>query len=1186
MPQMIIIVDYVFYSKTKIEDKILKIVPLGPTISTKKSFFKYILPDNTLNQYNIISIKWKVFINNIEVTEPKYFPAGLNEDIFIINRDLLIKGKENKVSLEIDIVDKSDPSNSHQYKDEIEIAIQSLELDKRISLRPNTNLENNVMDNTFYLDIDKDINIYQIKFFYKILFKDIYNEIIPIKKKGDLDDLLSRPNDDRINFILPKLEEFIFQLTNNREERNTIILKNIINDNRNINYTLEEILNNSPLDDYSEIEKIFLIMKYLDLDLNKEIIFTEEIYESLIKFIKEKLTFVANEKGYYEDTNKREKNRYYINYYEPKTIFSLINNILLHQKENIPEQYFNPFIDILKAFWEKLTEEKNPGKYVEKLDSSDIISFFRTFDHLLEIYNNKVIIEEKNVIDKKSISEILNLLIDYLITDTYPGETIRLVGKRISLILSHFSKNQKHIAFSSLYEISEKINYANYSSFSFDDYYLNQEKCDDDGNTLLCIKNKDFNKIKQNKINKISIDFFSLGIFIINGIEKNPQKKEGDILNIKLINFNNIKNINNKIDGAFYDVEFSLKDIFIQNNTTQLYIKNYIENDFSNITCIPKNNLLVYDLYCFTYFNYEKNSIKCTCNIFDDISYISNSALANYYKDLQANKIIKKYNYINKITLILTFIIILIILIPGCIYLLYDIKNDEKKLDNHSLTFTEKIKQKYLQVKTLNHSSILYFAFYTSIQQFPYLSPLRICDYKSPKYIKHLIISIAIFYGIAISLIPFYYSIPFKELKVIIDKRDIKNPNFELNNTILLNYIKKGLIFSLIGVCLTRIFIYIFGKILSFNKDELDFWREMKTLFTNYISNDIKGNVLLGPTWKKIKIRMMAYINICGNYLLNKRKNKKNNNIENYLFEIEKNNEYRTQTTRLLPSYDLDDGINLDLSDIKSNKSGNYRAPSFGSINSNNSKNKFNENHYSLKVETINNSFTRTSIKEKPKKANLQIAKIDNFQLYSKKIKINKSITKNNKFERIKNKYIYTRKNKVLYEIEIDSVSESASSHEYYTQLAIGNEINLSYLPIGEFITNDTLTNNTWNTTKLNMKFKPEGYWKLLIINFILLILLSILIFVIIVLNKIFLNYFGFFIIKAWLISGVVVYAIIYPILYYIKNYIGSILLFKSYHLKNRIYIKVLLRIFVNKTMIYIFKVRNYITKYNDELDY
>ena len=1182
-------------------NKDLKIININPTISSKKSLFKYELTGNIKKKYPKANYtyekKWKVFINNEEKTEMKNFAVGVNEEIFIINPNLLKIGKENTLTLDLNIRDLKNNSILNLH-DEIDIAIQSL-------LRPSNprlvtpDKVNKVMSNIFRIEIENNINPENYKLYYKLLIKDEHNEIIPIKQKEDLDTLLSRTNEihNPLKFYLPISDIFIFELSNNREEVISIKENIIETDNRDIKYNLSEIIQGLySFEDYSDIEKIFLVMKYMDL--NKGEIFTTRNYDLLIYFMNFHLIKVANDKGSYENKNIIEKeDRYYMNYIEAKTIFSLMNKIFLHQKLNIPEIYFTPFLKIFKQFWDYLSANKNNAKYYERMPNSDILSFFRTFDHFLDIYKNKEINDTSNMLDEQIIVQILELLSKYLIIDTYPGETIRLVGKRILVILSHLSNQQNNLAFLSINNISETLKYDDYNTFSFEDYYLNKENCDDDGNTLFCIKPNDFNYFKQNKLNKIDIESFSLAIIKINKNGKNLENEnEGDTLKLNFLYNKDHIVYYTPINGTFYDIELSLKDIIIPNNRKEFYIQTN-EKDYSNITCIPKNIAFSKDYYCLTYFNYEKDVIKCSCNVFEQITYVSNSSLAKFYKDLQSKSAIKKYNFLNKISLILIFIIILLIFVPGCIYLLYDIRNDIKRLDINIMTFSEKIKQKYLQVKILNRSSIFSFAFYTTFFQFPFLSPLRICNYRSPKYIKHFIIILSIFYGFIVSLSFFYIFVPSKERKVLIDKRDINNPNFEINDIdSFIKYIKRGLIFSIIGVILTRIIIYIFGIILNYNKDELIYWREMKTIFTNYITNEIKGNVLLGPTWNKIKTRMIAYINICGDYILRKIKkknDKSNKNFENYLSKIEKASERTSGTCELFPSFDIEEGIKLDTSDSKSNKSGNYRPPSIGSIKSNNSsKNK--SKRYNLNVETINNSDIKSSKNTdslNSKKANLKVVNTDKFQLYSTKIKKNKAITKNNKFERIKNKYICTRKNKVLYEIEIDSMSENMnSSHEYYAQLDIENEINFSYFPIQEFITNETLnyhSENTWVTTKLNLKFKPEGYWHLIIINALLFFLLFILIIIIFSLDKLFLDYFGIFIIKAWLISCVTIYFVIYPFLYYIKNLIGSFLLFNCYHLKNRaIFYKILFGLFVNKTMIYIFKVRNYITKYKNELDY
>ena len=1147
-----------FFSKTKLKEKDLLIVPLGPSISTKKSIFFFKLSEkiqSTINNCDI-QAKWTVFLDNIEVTDKKYFATGLNEETFVINKYLLKVGKINRVSLELNITNKINNKKLYHLKDEIEIDIQNLVQDETMTIS-NTDSINRVMNNTFILYSNQFTNPKYYKFYYKLLIKDEHNEVIPIRKKMELETLRNE-----LSLILPFFQVFFIELSNEREEKYNITQTNYDHENNYIKYSLREIVENDLMEDYSDIEKIFLIMKYLDL--NKNEIFENNTYESLIKFIDEKITQIDYEKGFYEGKEINDSVRYYINYYEPKTIFSLLNKIFLHQRENIPDKYFKSFVNIFKNFIDSLNTKKNPGKYIGKLPNSDILSFFRTFDHFLDIYKNEEIADKKDFIDDNLISEILNKLSIYLSDETYSGETIRLIGKRISFFLSHFGKNQKNVAFSSTNFISNNLDYEDYNSFSFDDYYLNIDTCDDDGNTLLCIKSDDFNKFKQTMLDKINIEYFSLIFFTINNKGKNPQNEnKGDSIEFKIINTrdNSFKYENKRLN---YSIDFPLNEAITSNSNLKFYIKNNIKNDYSNITCVPKNHLFNTDLYCFTWFNYDKNFIRCECNVFDEVQYVSNYTLAEFYKELQS-KIIKKYNLINKINLKIALVIILIIPFPCCIYLLYDIKYNEKP-DYNLLTFSERIKLKYLQVKILNGSTIFSFAFYVSLFKFPYLSPLRQCNYKSPKFIKHFIVSLGIFYGFVISLIPFNIYVPFKERKEIINKRDIKT-YFEINEIkTFFQYFPKGLIFSFFGIIITRIFIYIFGIILNYNKDELNYWKEMKTIFTNYISNEIKRHVLLGTTWIKIKTRIIAYINICGDYILGNSSKKHNKNFENYLSSLKSNEStLKSNTSRLLPS------IYFEEEDYQKTKSGNYRAPSINSINS-------------------ESKSRRDSESKKTHISTLKIDITDNFQIYSKKLKKNKLIKKHNKFERIKNKYIYSIKRKELSEIEGDSLSEHRSFlNEFNTHLEIEYKYNFSYFPIEEFIINETLSLKTFiasNNTNINTKYKPEGYFKVIYTNIILNILLFLLIAIIFPLSKHFLNNYGYFIIKVWIRSFIVAYIIIYPAAYYLKNLLGSILLFKCYHLKNRPFYKVLFRIFVDKIMIYAFKVRNYITKYQDELDY
>ena len=270
------------------------------------------------------------------------------------------------------------------------------------------------MNTDFELDTSNLIGIDPYKFYYQFLIKDEHNEIIPIKQKKQLDPLLDK-RQQKTYFKLPIFQNFFFELSNNREEKYIATDIRKINENANIKYSLEEIIDSNLSNNYNEIEKIFLIMQYLDLNKNNNLEISIDNYKKLFDFIQIKLIDVANECGHYESKEKEEQilnqtkdtkeaKRYYINYYEPKTIFSLINKLFLNQETKIPEAYFNRSISIFNEFFDILTKKNNS----EKLDNSNILNFFRTVDHLIEIYLNKERIYNKDIINKTAIFEILN----------------------------------------------------------------------------------------------------------------------------------------------------------------------------------------------------------------------------------------------------------------------------------------------------------------------------------------------------------------------------------------------------------------------------------------------------------------------------------------------------------------------------------------------------------------------------------------------------------------------------------------------------------------------------------------------------------------------------------------------------------------------------------------------------------
>ena len=161
------------------------------------------------------------------------------------------------------------------------------------------------MNTDFELDTSNLIGIDPYKFYYQFLIKDKHNEIIPIKQKKQLDPLLDK-RQQKTYFKLPIFQNFFFELSNNREEKYIATDIRKINENANIKYNLDEIIDSNLSSNYNEIEKIFLIMQYLDLNKNNNLEISIDNYKKLFDFIQIKLIDVANECGHYESKEKEE----------------------------------------------------------------------------------------------------------------------------------------------------------------------------------------------------------------------------------------------------------------------------------------------------------------------------------------------------------------------------------------------------------------------------------------------------------------------------------------------------------------------------------------------------------------------------------------------------------------------------------------------------------------------------------------------------------------------------------------------------------------------------------------------------------------------------------------------------------------------------------------------------------------
>ena len=383
-------------------------------------------------------------------------------------------------------------------------------------------------------------------------------------------------------------------------------------------------------------------------------------------------------------------------------------------------------------------QNKNSNK---TLSDSDIKSLFRTVDNLYDISIDNNI---NTLYVYENLITILDNITKYISNNTYPSETVVLMGKRISLLTHHLGKNENNISFPYIYNNSNTdIN--NILTYYYSDYYLNEQKtCNQKNPNIFCLNKENYNNINLKLKNDKGIDNkINLKLRNVKEIDNNinlklKNDKEIDnniILNVYLlpeINSSNEKNENgntetiNKIPiNKNYSTIFKLYQNY-NNTITQLEDEDiYLNADFdfpfamnldkeppkeikekynsiyinkkpingypnnSDIFCVPKSYYKNIDKIkndedlkkysCLTHFNYDEKTIKCSCNIRlrDQVIILQDKSLAQKFKNIQFHKEPSTLFSIYNQYIIYAFILLL--LIPGILILINDLKMKEKK---------------------------------------------------------------------------------------------------------------------------------------------------------------------------------------------------------------------------------------------------------------------------------------------------------------------------------------------------------------------------------------------------------------------------------------------------------------------------------------------------------------------------
>lgn len=1156
------------------------IIPINNrSIKTSVSFFN--ISEEFKNQL-YKDIKWEFFIEDFSndlASNPKYkefFVTGNKEEIFGINPNLLDENKDNYLSLTLN------GNNVYTYKDIIKITAEKLNI--KVAYKVNfldPKLQDSgklyiPMNTTIEIEDTEYVNSGQYKYYYQFCFLDENNEEIP------LTDFIS--NRSIVTYYIPFAKQYIVNLKNDKgalkkikiEKDDSDVYKNYNNGNFN-SKSIHEIISDNY---FNDIEKIFVFMVYFSSNVKN---LNENEIEEIFNFIDNNYDKFINGNGYYSISD----NKNIINYSEPKVLFSLINYIIKSQGNNSINNFIPRILESLQKCVNVTKEKKNA-----KLSSNDIISLLRTIEQLHDVYNKK---SNVNEIKLSNFYYLYGQINNYLSLNLYPGEGIKIKGNRNILFSYHFGQYKDLLAISSN-KMNTSVNISNINSYIYENYGLNEGKCEN-GITFLCLNQSDMtNKLIEKGYKKSKN--YGLNIFIVN----NTKNSEEDKNNI------NDENDNCLVHFEFYDSEKktdidNLKDMKLEyalvfsyenakmkvsddeyNNTDSIF---YMPYNYSNITCYPKNyKKNTTDYNCFTYFNYSKNTIQCKCNIIDEILIVENADLANFYKNIQFQFV--QYNYINKITLQFILAFLIILLIPGLLFLIYDICRVNKDIKNeYVLDYKEKRRDYYKQVKIYTNSKIT-FPIYTTFNMFPYCAAFNPTHYSSPKFIKHLIVITAVLLGFVLNLLPFYFRMPFKEKQLLIDKRDITIDEKEIHSMRYINsYLFVGFIIAIISLICIHLFIKLFNKILKIDEKKMSYLKNIKDIFKDFVYFEIKKNNYLGKNFARIKNRMKAFYAVCGRYLLNKNimnhpeRNKKLENYIKYTGKLNKNN--LSIINRKIQindkSKDNDNTINIDkeslIYELPENNNGindsidnniirgDYQPPTIDlsqavkiSLNKNIEINSSYQNNKKLETKNILK-------KLKPMKS-------DNFQMNS--IKDNRyGISKNSicRFEKIKNKYITLNKGYDL------ANSKKENNSKAQSLLAICYNNNLAIYNTNDYIT----CNENAESSHTGKEFKL-----LVIMTLILGIIFFSLLFLSVIIIKTLMNEFEYFMVKTWLLCTILILFVFYFLIYLVKIIIASILLFNFYSRRNRgCFIKFMFKIFVDKNLIYIFKIRNYITKYRRE---
>ena len=929
------------------------------------------------------------------------------------------------------------------------------------------------------------------------------------------------------------------------------------NFNKTLSNIINEFINDNDLKKFlNELKNYFIEVKSFNYtkeenNINYIINITDKYLPLMIKYENN----IINESNYINGTE------YEI--IEPNYFISLLNQISLFTY-NINNNY--DICEIYIKIISIINKSINNGD-INDLNEDTILSLFRTIDNLITIMNSINCTYYEYKCDFSSLFDDFNLLKNIISNNMVSGSKVNIKGNNFNINLIKPGYYFEEISFNDeeyLLKENKVENYENemmeYKDYKIKYYYniMNDMKCNDK-NTIFCIDKIHYDYLYDEltylKSDKITNFIFSVTKLNNNNIYKtklnnifnNNLPKE--ILNYSYfidIKYPSNQKKENRLNTFRYNISFDLPKVYEKNKSDIACIAvNSIIHKKNRILLSEKEN-------CKTFFEVKDKKILCDCNTNGEILVLLDKNLAILSKKMQFSK--KDIKSINCLSGSIILSSLALIFIFSSVLICFDSAEDKFEKQFEKENINKKVKFQYKSFSDLNNTNIPIFSLYLLYYKYSFLNIFSTYRQNHPRHTRYFIEVIKILLNLIFSVSPFYNK-PFKAKNDIINERNIGHLDTE-NIPSKFGERFSSFFYSFIASIIIWIVVQIFYKILEFKKLRKIIWKPKEQILEEYIYKNIKKFPNFNKNFKKIKTRMLAYAIICGKNILDKKPKDK------YILYIK-------QKQKTISNQKIYFPLNSDNINIRSKNNNNYKnikteLALFPNLKETllNSE----EQNFSFSRKTISN-FSERSIDFNSNK-NLAIIKAITFSLLKNNSSDYLKINTVRKFELIKSKYISLNKRK-----DENKYNNANTNIVKYIDLELQSLKSFTYIPSDRIYKNVNILTD--------IKSEVSLY---LIINAILFILLIILEIIIGAIFKHIYEEYENHIISSWLIPVIIQITINNLIINYLFALVCSYLLFNYYSIrKKKNYFGFVYNLIVEKYMIYFYKIRMLINKYNNQ---